>query len=113
MGPNGTGAMMKLAHNMMSAVQMVALAESMNVAERAGLNLDQVVSILTGSGPASPLVKRNAPLMASHNYGEPGFLLRHIRKDISYALRLAEEHPRQQYRIRPAPQLPVRGGRCH
>ena len=91
MGPNGTGAMMKLAHNMMSGVQMVALAESMNMAERAGLNLEQVVAILTGSGPASPLVKRNAPLMASHSYGEPNFLLRHIRKDVSYALRLAEE----------------------
>lgn len=91
MGPNGSGAMMKLAHNMMSAVQMVALAESMNMAEHAGLNLEQVVAILTGSGPASPLVKRSAPLMASHNYGEPGFLLKHIRKDVSYALRLAEE----------------------
>ena len=91
MGPNGTGAMMKLAHNMMSAVQMVALAESMNMAERAGLNLEQVVAILTGSGPASPLVKRNAPLMASRNYGTPNFLLRHIRKDVSYALHLAEE----------------------
>ena len=91
MGPNGAGAMMKLAHNMMSAVQMVTLAESMNLAERAGLNLEQVVAILTGSGPASPLVKRNAPLMASRDYGEPSFLLRHIRKDVSYALRLAEE----------------------
>jgi 3-hydroxyisobutyrate dehydrogenase len=91
MGPTGTGTLMKLAHNMMSAVQMVALAESMNLAEHAGLNLEQVVAILTGSGPASPLVKRNAPLMASHNYGEPSFLLRHIRKDVSYALRLGEE----------------------
>ena len=91
MGPNGTGAMMKLAHNMMSAVQMVTLAESMNLAERAGLNLEQVAAILTGSGPASPLVKRNAPRMASRDYGEPSFLLRHIRKDVSYALRLAEE----------------------
>jgi 3-hydroxyisobutyrate dehydrogenase-like beta-hydroxyacid dehydrogenase len=29
--------------------------------------------------------------MASRNYGEPNFLLRHIRKDVTYALRLAEE----------------------
>lgn len=91
MGPNGAGCMMKLVHNMMTAVQMVALAEAMNMAECAGLNLKQVVSILTGSGPASPLVKRSAPLMASRNYGEPSFLLRHIRKDVTYALRLAEE----------------------
>ncbi|RPJ29345.1 MAG: NAD(P)-dependent oxidoreductase [Chloroflexi bacterium] len=91
MGPNGTGTMTKLVHNMMVAVQMVALAEGLNMAERAGLSLEQVVSIITNSGPASPTVKRNAPLMASRNYGEPGFSLRLMRKDVAYALHLAEE----------------------
>ena len=91
MGPNGTGAMTKLVNNLMGGVQMVALAEALHMAERAGLNIDQVVSVITNSGPASPLVKRNAPLMAAHSYGEPNFLLRHIRKDVTYALRLAEE----------------------
>jgi 3-hydroxyisobutyrate dehydrogenase len=91
MGSNGTGAMTKLVNNLMSGVQMVALAEALYMAERAGLNLEHVVSVITNSGPASPLVKRNAPLMATRNYGEPSFLLRHIRKDVTYALRLAEE----------------------
>lgn len=91
MGPNGAGAMTKLVNNLMSGVQMVALAEALHLAERAGLSLEQVVSVITNSGPASPLVKRNAPLMAARNYGEPNFLLQHIRKDVTYALRLAEE----------------------
>ena len=91
MGANGAGAMTKLVHNMMSAVQMVTLAEAMNMAAHAELNTEQVVAILTGSGPASPLVKRSAPLMASGDYGKPNFLLRHIRKDVSYALHLAED----------------------
>ena len=91
MGPNGTGAMTKLINNMMSGVQMAALAEGLHLAERAGLNLDQVVSVISNAGPASPIVKMKAPLMASRNYGEPSFLLRHIRKDVTYALRLAEE----------------------
>jgi 3-hydroxyisobutyrate dehydrogenase len=91
MGSTGTGAMTKLVNNLMSGVQMVALAEGLHMAERAGLDLEQVVSVITNSGPASPLVKRNAPLMAAHNYGEPNFLLKHIRKDVIYALRLAEE----------------------
>ncbi|HET6822146.1 MAG TPA: NAD(P)-dependent oxidoreductase [Anaerolineales bacterium] len=91
MGPNGTGTMTKLVNNLMSGVQMVALAEALYMAERAGLNLEQVVPVITSSGPASPLIKRNAPLMAARNYGEPNFLLRHIRKDVTYALRLAEE----------------------
>jgi len=29
--------------------------------------------------------------MSAREYGEPNFLLRHIRKDVTYALRLAEE----------------------
>jgi 3-hydroxyisobutyrate dehydrogenase len=91
MGPNGTGTMTKLVNNLMSGVQMVALAEALHLAGCAGLNLEQVVSVITNSGPASPLVKRNAPLMAARNYGEPNFLLRHIRKDVTYAIRLADE----------------------
>jgi 3-hydroxyisobutyrate dehydrogenase len=91
MGPQGTGAMTKLVHNMITAVQVVTLAEGLNLAERAGLNLDQVISVITNSGPASPAVKRNAPLMASRSYGEPGFTLQLMRKDVTYALRLAEE----------------------
>ena len=91
MGPNGTGTMTKLVNNLMSGVQMVALAETLYMAERAGLDLERVVSVITSSGPASPLVKRNAPIMAARKYGEPSFLLQHIRKDVRYALRLAEE----------------------
>jgi 3-hydroxyisobutyrate dehydrogenase len=91
MGPNGAGAMTKLINNMMSGVQIVALAEGLHMAERAGLNLDQVISVVSNAGPASPIVKMKAPLMAARNYGEPSFLLRHIRKDVTYALRLAEE----------------------
>lgn len=91
MGPPGTGTMTKLVHNMITAVQVVTLAEGLNLAERAGLNLEQVISVITNSGPASPAVKRNAPLMAARDYGEPGFTLQLMRKDVTYALRLAEE----------------------
>lgn len=91
MGPNGAGTMTKLINNMMTGVHLVALAEALHTAERAGLNLEQVVSVVTNAGPASPIVKMKAPLMAARSYGEPSFLLRHIRKDVTYALRLAEE----------------------
>ena len=91
MGPNGAGTMTKLINNMMTGVQIVALAEGLHIAERAGLDLEQVVSVISNAGPASPLVKGKAPLMAAREYGKPSFLLRHIRKDVTYALRLAEE----------------------
>ena len=91
MGPSGTGAMTKLINNVMTGVHLAALAEALYLAEQAGLNLEQVVSVVSNAGPASPIVKMKAPLMAARNYGEPSFLLRHIRKDVTYALRLAEE----------------------
>ena len=91
MGPNGAGTMTKLINNMMTGVHLVALAEALHTAELAGLNLEQVISVVTNAGPASPIVKMKAPLMAARSYGEPSFLLRHIRKDVTYALRLAEE----------------------
>jgi 3-hydroxyisobutyrate dehydrogenase len=83
--------MTKLINNMMTGVHLAALAEALHTAERAGLNLEQVVSVVTNAGPASPIVKMKAPLMAARSYGKPSFLLRHIRKDVTYALRLAEE----------------------
>ena len=91
MGPSGTGAMTKLINNVMTGVHLAALAEALYLAKQADLNLEQVVSVVSNAGPASPIVKMKAPLMAARNYGEPSFLLRHIRKDVTYALRLAEE----------------------
>ena len=91
LGPNGSGAIMKLINNLMIAVQTVALAEGLVLAERAGLDLQQVVPLLINGAPGSPIVKGKAARMAAGDYGDPQFTLRWMRKDAGYALRMADD----------------------
>jgi len=90
-GPNGAGALVKLVNNLMGAVQAVALAEGLALAERAGLDLEQVVPFIINGAPGSPLVKGKAARMAARDYGDTQFALRWMHKDATYALRAADE----------------------
>lgn len=90
LGPVGSGTAMKLARNMLVAVQTLALGEALTLTKRAGLNMDQVVEVLTNDGGLSNgLMKRNVSVMRQKTYDKPDFFLQHMRKDVSYALRLA------------------------
>jgi 3-hydroxyisobutyrate dehydrogenase len=90
-GPTGAGAVIKLVNNMMGAVQTVALAEGLLLAERAGLDMEQVVELLTNGAPGSPVVKGKIGRMVAHDYGNTEFALKWMHKDATYALRVAEE----------------------
>ncbi len=91
MGASGAGATMKLVNNLMAAVQAASLAEGLVLAERAGLNMEQVVSLLVSGSVASPIVKLKAQRMVDHHYTETAFALRWMHKDTTYALRAADE----------------------
>lgn len=91
MGPSGSGVIMKLVNNMMGAVQMVALAEGLALAECAGLNIQDVVAHISSGAPGSPMVKGKAPRMVARRYDDTDFSLRWMHKDAVYALRAAEE----------------------
>jgi 3-hydroxyisobutyrate dehydrogenase len=90
-GPVGSGAVFKLVNNLMSGVHALALAESLMLAEAAGLDMQQVVATLINGGNGSPLVKGKAARIANHDYDDTHFALQWMRKDISYVLRLGEE----------------------
>jgi 3-hydroxyisobutyrate dehydrogenase len=92
LGPNGSGALMKLINNMMVAAQSAALAEGLLLAEQAGLDMQQVVALIINGAPGSPIVKGKAARMAAHDYGDTQFALRWMHKDATYALRAAGEH---------------------
>lgn len=92
LGPVGSGTAMKLARNMLVAVQTLAVGEALTLTQRAGLDMDQVAEILTNDGGLSNgLMKRNISIMRQRAYNDPNFFLQHMRKDVSYALRLAGE----------------------
>jgi 3-hydroxyisobutyrate dehydrogenase len=92
LGPSGAGATIKLVLNLMGAVQAVALAEGLTLAERAGLDMEQALPLILNGAPGSPLVKAKAARMANRDYDETHFALRWMRKDAIYALRAAEEY---------------------
>jgi 3-hydroxyisobutyrate dehydrogenase len=90
-GPSGAGALIKLINNLMGATQVAVLAEGLNLAERGGLNLEQVVAFLGSAAPGSPLVKTKAMRVARREYADTQFALRWMHKDVTYALRAADE----------------------
>jgi 3-hydroxyisobutyrate dehydrogenase len=91
-GPTGSGALIKLINNLMGGVQAVVLAEGLALAERAGLDMEQVVSFIINGAPGSPLVKGKAGRMAARDYTDTQFALKWMHKDTTYALRAADEY---------------------
>lgn len=89
-GPVGAGTAYKLIVNLVGAVQIAGAAEGLALAERAGLDLDQVASALAGGQAASPQVVRNSRRMADADHDDVVFSGRLRHKDTAYAMQLAE-----------------------
>ncbi len=90
-GPVGAGTAYKLMINLMGAVQIAAAAEGMAIAERAGLDLDQVARTIASGQAASPQVVRNTRRMADDHHHDVAFSGRLRLKDASYGVGLAEK----------------------
>ena len=91
-GPVGTGAAYKLIINMLGAVQIASAAESMALAERAGLDLQVVADAIAAGQAASPQVIRNTRRMVEGDRNPNITFTPRLRlKDVDYALRLARK----------------------
>jgi len=86
LGPNGSGALLKLINNFVCGVQAASFAEAMAVVNASGLDREQCVSVLSGSALASPLIKRMLSSMATNDF-TPNFPLKLMTKDIGYAIK--------------------------
>jgi 3-hydroxyisobutyrate dehydrogenase-like beta-hydroxyacid dehydrogenase len=62
-GENGQGLVLKLAINISLAVQMLAFAEGLLLADRAGIDRELAVEVMTTSPIGSPMLKARAPLV--------------------------------------------------
>ena len=62
-GANGQGLTLKLAINISLAVQMLALAEGLVMAERDGIDRALALDVMTKSSIGSPMLKARAPLV--------------------------------------------------
>lgn len=89
-GDNGLALSLKLATNVSIAVQMLALAESVVLAEKAGVPRDTIVEVLTNSAIASPLVQyKGACILKMPDQAQ--FSTNMMQKDITLALELGRE----------------------
>src|SRR5437773_8810471 len=84
-GENGQGLVLKLAINISLAVQMLAFAEGLLLAERAGVDRKLAVDVMTQSPIGSPMLKARADLVLDLP-DEAWFDVGLMQKDVVLAL---------------------------
>jgi 3-hydroxyisobutyrate dehydrogenase len=89
-GENGQGLMLKLAINISLAVQMLAFAEGLLLAERAGVDRQRAVEVMTQSPIGSPMLRARADLVLDLPE-EAWFDVGLMQKDIVLALDAARQ----------------------
>ena len=89
-GENGQGLVLKLAINISLAVQMLAFAEGLLLAERGGIDPSAAAEVMAASPSGSPMLKALLPLMLDLP-DEAWFDIGLMQKDIVLALEAARE----------------------
>lgn len=90
LGPNGAGQTIKLAMNLILALQVDALAEALALVTSAGLAGEKLVEVLQSSMARAAVLDVKAPFLLKGEY-PPSFPLRLMHKDMGLALDLAKE----------------------
>jgi len=90
LGPHGAGQTVKLAMNLILALQVEALAEALALVARAGLQGEKLVEVLQSSMARSGVLDVKAPNLLKGEY-VPSFPLRLMHKDLGLALDLANQ----------------------
>jgi len=90
LGPNGAGQIIKLAMNLILALQVDALAEALALVTGAGIQGEKLVEVMQSSMARAPILDIKAPLLLKGEY-PPSFPLRLMHKDLGLALDLANQ----------------------
>ena len=90
-GPATSGTLYKLINNLQGAIHLLALSEGLVMAERAGLNMDAVLEAVMSGAASSPMVKGKAARVIDRDYEDIHFTIKWMYKDLTYALRAADE----------------------
>ena len=89
-GDNGQGLVLKLAINISLAVQMLAFAEGLVLAERSGIDPKLAIDVMTQSPIGSPMLKARADLVLDLP-DEAWFDVSLMQKDVALALDTGRE----------------------
>ncbi|MGY3729607.1 NAD(P)-dependent oxidoreductase [Lactococcus termiticola] len=89
-GPAGAGQHTKMANQIGIAGTMTAMVELMVYADKAGLDMDKVLTTLGGGGASTWSLSNYAPRILAEDF-TPGFFVKHFIKDLGIALSEAEK----------------------
>ncbi|GAB1334000.1 NAD(P)-dependent oxidoreductase [Streptomyces sp. E-15] len=89
LGALGSGMRMKLLLNLLMGIEVQALAEATELAGACGLDRQQVLKTIAGSGFASPVMAFKSRRLAAGRFEEPDFRLRLMAKDLMLATKQA------------------------
>ena len=90
LGPLGSGQTAKLVNQMMAGGIMTLIGEAMSVAKAAGLDLEQLVEVVSTSSGSSTMLSSRAQFILDNHY-EAGFKTELMRKDVALSQALAHE----------------------
>jgi 3-hydroxyisobutyrate dehydrogenase-like beta-hydroxyacid dehydrogenase len=90
LGPLGAGQTVKLAMNLLLAMEVEAFAESLALVTRAGIPGEKLLEVMQSSMGRSGVLDMKGPMMLKREY-KPSFPLRLMHKDMSLALDLANQ----------------------
>ena len=88
-GPNGSGATMKLVVNSLLGIGMQAIAEAVALGEKAGLNRNRLLDVLSQTAVVAPAHAGKLQRAINNDY-TPQFPLRLMNKDFRLILKLAK-----------------------
>jgi 3-hydroxyisobutyrate dehydrogenase-like beta-hydroxyacid dehydrogenase len=90
LGPNGAGQTVKLAMNLLFALEVQAFAEALALASSGGVPGEKLVEVMQSSMGRAPVLDVKAPMLLKREY-PPSFPLRLMHKDVALALDLAKQ----------------------
>jgi len=90
MGPSGAGQLTKMVNQICIAGILQGLAEGVHFAQKAGLNMEEVVEAI-GKGAAQSWQMDNRAITMNQDEYEFGFAVDWMRKDLGIALRTAQD----------------------
>lgn len=90
LGPNGAGQTVKLAMNLILALQVDALSEALALVMAGGLPGERLIEVLQSSMARAAVLDVKAPLILKNEF-PPSFPLRLMHKDMRLALELARQ----------------------
>lgn len=91
LGPAGAGAAMKVALNLMLAVVNQSIAETLALAEGAGIDRSAAYDVLAGGALAAPYVGYKRAAFTDPEHAPVAFSVELMRKDVGLGLALAAE----------------------